>query len=117
MTLGQREERARTGEIEKDREERGLLKKRAAGFDPFGFRPHRVAPPKLAFYNGALKQLHRPRTQMFLGRKVKWLDQATFEQEQCWNWQYRACDHVDVFPDLDRERERERQRVCGTVLP
>jgi hypothetical protein len=38
---------------------------------------------------------------MFLGRKVKWLDQATFEQEQCWNWQYRACDHVDVFPDLD----------------
>ena len=38
---------------------------------------------------------------MFLGRKVKWLDRETFEQEQCWNWHYRACHHVDVFPGLD----------------
>jgi hypothetical protein len=44
---------------------------------------------------------------MFLGRKVKWLDQETFQQDQCWNWYYRACHHVDVFPGLDWRRTNE----------
>ena len=51
---------------------------------------------------------------MFLGRKVKWLHQETFEEDQLYNWQYRACHHVHVFPGLNPQK---RYRFQNARLP
>jgi hypothetical protein len=44
---------------------------------------------------------------MFLGHKVMWLHQETFEEDQFYNWHYRECHHVRVFPGL-RQNKRKR---------